>query len=285
MDANELARLLGEVDLNTKDNPVFRNLPKFESFDPSYHAKQMDLPKIQRSLLDRIIPLCGYNPEIPVLEGSEEEMGGAKGRYTNLNGPERILIHRMYMRPGSKGESARYYLSCFGEDHRDHQISRLYQEPPSLMLSHLVEDILAHEYGHKVFHDLYPERIKTILLDESGFRYFGYLETFNEGFARWFCDTLVGHLHSGNEELVLLDNDYFRALKENTYRDRKGVYEVLQRLTALSVEQEPKDVLGRIPEIAVGWINEKEEQERIRLEAMFGSKYIITGPSTDKKCL
>ncbi len=266
----------------------------FGYYDPKVVGASIDFDGINRKCVNAINAL-GFNiTEMPVREGSDEEMTHIKGKYKEDD--DVILLARRYYRPGSEpSETADSYDYEFILDHQFHSES-LWTDHLA-RLTHMCEDIVAHEYGHKVCRENYREQI----VDEAAQSVFSdfyscelarleavlYSSDVEEGFVRWLNYVVVGHEHPSDiKDLSMFSSQELRAKGVRTYHDGKAVADFYRLLKETSDQHSVAYVVQNFPIIALQFMDEthqrQEKEIEERIARMGFDKYFIE-PSPNKE--
>ena len=228
---------------------------------------RVDISKINRKAAGSISNVVGYQVKaIPILEGSTEELGNARGEYRRKGKDEKILLAQRYVDLDRERVSEKdpfdilhlaspilmeYFTTHRGDAPLDFDsLLENYNEKTN----HVIEDVLIHEYAHKVFHDSY---LKPIVergeSREGGIDYILAAETFNESFARWLHAIVVGHEHRA--DIASLYRISARELRENGvepfYTDRKQIAESYGFLVSVTNKKRVKYVLDNMVDLAI----------------------------------
>lgn len=99
-----------------------------------------------------------------------------------------------------------FFLSAI--DHKNAPVEHMQK-----MATHALEDTIAHELGHHIFHNNYVKQINKeceeqdeVIFDPS------HLTILDEAFARWFNEAVVGHEHISSPLIQTYDNEVYRRL-------------------------------------------------------------------------
>ena len=244
---------------NGREMNVFMHDRPFPYYDLGQVVSRINFEEIHTTVLKKLSAVLGYELErVEVIEGTRDELKDNKGMYISAerskDGIERILLSPRYIKPGSKSEdTAASYYNEFIYDHGHSNLPEVSSDP-FLRIYNLIEDILSHEYSHKVYGDRFKQEIlSSPEAREREFSYEGYSATFNEGFARWLSSVSLGHEHPG--EIDDLERFSAEHIVEqggvSAYRDRGGIVNVYKLLKKLSDENGHRQVLDNLQQIAL----------------------------------
>ena len=276
-----------------------REVYLFGKYSPKEVGTKIDFSEIGRRCMQAIQSLGCTVVEIPIEGGtSEDGMEGLKGRYVagDGKGNEGVLLARRYYSPGSESwENAESYDQEFLRDHWNQNYPESWRNDHLARLTHMAEDIVVHEYGHKVYRENFQEAVikrplETIFADKNPEIYRSlalvYSSDTEEGFARWLNFAIVGHEHPADiADLKMYSSEELRKEGKQPYNDRSAIADFYRLLKRTSDEHSIAYVIQNLPALAVDFIKakherkEKEREEEARKMGLIFEKYItITQP-------
>ena len=283
MAEKDWSEILGEFGgkdrhLTRKINPfneevgLSRQIFLYGHWNPKEAVKEVNLGEVNDGIVARIDALGISTDRIPVREGTPEEIKDAGGRY--LKGE--ILINPMYTdQTGEAILSADFYDQAFTRNHLQSQDVEDLRTDHVARMRHLAEDLVAHEYGHHVFKNVYRDELQSEAAksesDTEGF-YIVPTHSFEEGFARWFNAAVVGHTHTGDKaDLVLFGED------DEFYSNKAGILQAYDALTQAAEQNGAQYVLENMVEIAVPVIVDLKKKQDQRMREKHGDLFADFG--------
>ncbi len=227
--------------------------------DPIQGVRQFTLDEVNDDIVSRINGLGISLDRITVREGRPEEILDAYGKYFQGE----ILVNPVYTdQTGEALFRASFYFDLFMNNHFASNFEDRNKLSQVAQMRHLVEDIVAHEYGHHVFKNVYRDDLVREAVQVGEFHealYSNSSRRFEEGFARWFNGVVVGHSHPSVRRELIADID-----DDNFYSNKPGIIMVYDALLEAEEKHGAQYVLDNLVEIGTPVLVELGQREHQR---------------------
>ncbi len=213
-----------------------REFFRYGERDPKTVIPTISLASINQQVIQHINKTFNIAVRsVPIRTWTPDEIKEGLGRY--LNGE--ILLNPRFTDP-KQGISADTYDSFFARTHDTKELHFDFNDA-NLRFTHIVEDIVTHEYWHHVFETYLYNTLKELY--KRGHDWFAYeivLHKLNEWFARWFHNAVAGHTDYTFQVDAALNPD-----DDEYYRDKDLILYAQEAISASYTKKGNKSFLSR----------------------------------------